>query len=166
MREGDPFGGFLFRLTLGNIEIAGFSECTGLERETKVFEYAEGGVNSHSLKFPERGSVSNLVLKRGLTTSTELYEWCADVAEGSFRHANQRPSANAAAGHSAASSSQDSSRRISVALLDATGEVRREWLLRRAFPVKWSGPELNATDSATAFESIEIAHEGIEAVEP
>ena len=62
----DPFTGYLFRLSLGNILIAGFSECSGLELETSVFEYQEGGLNTHKLKFPDIAGVKNLVLKRGV----------------------------------------------------------------------------------------------------
>ena len=162
MRPDDPFVGYLFRLSLGDIEIAGFSECTGLEVETKVFEYREGGRNSHSLRFPEQGDVKNIVLKRGLTASYELFDWHMDVANGSFSHANQRPSAHQQPGHSAESSQQDTSRKISIALIDPAGEARKEWLLRRAFPIKWTGPEFKATDNSVIFEAIELAHEGVE----
>ena len=163
MRE-DPFIGYLFRLTLGNIEIAGFSECSGLELETGVFEYQEGGLNTHKLKFPDLAGVKNLVLKRGITQSYELFDWYMNVAQGLFDHENQRPAASSAAGHSAEASTQDSSRRISIALVDTEGEVQKEWLVRRAFPVKWSGPEFSATANNVAFESIELAHEGLEKV--
>ncbi len=162
MRPDDPFAGYLFRLSLGDVEIAGFSDCTGLEMATGVFEYKEGGVNSHSLKFPEQGALNNLVLRRGLTLSYDLFDWYLDVAEGRFSHPNQRPSAQEQPGHSGQASQQDTSRKISIALIDATGESRKQWLLRRAFPVKWVGPELKATDNSVCFETIELAHEGIE----
>jgi phage tail-like protein len=159
-RPRDPLAGFAFRLTLGNVEIAGFSECTGLEMETRAFEYQEGGVNSHLLKFPEQTRVSNLVLKRGVTFSTELFDWYLDIARGRFSHSNQRTSAATEAGQGMDAGSRDTSRKIAVALLDADGEVAREWVFRRAFPVKWTGPDFTSTDSAVAFESIELAHEG------
>lgn len=164
MRQEDPFTGFMYRLTLGHIEIAGYSECTGLEMETKVFEYPEGGLNFHTLKFPERTNVKNIVLKRGLTVSHDLFDWYLDVANGTFSHANQRPSAHDQAGHSSEASEQDNSRRISIAIVNASGETTKEWLLRRAFPIKWIGPDLKATDNSVAFETIELAHEGMEMV--
>ena len=163
MRPDDPFPAFTFRLSLGHIEVAGFSECTGLELETKIFEYKEGGVNTHSLRFPERAEVRNVVLKRGLTRSDDLYDWCLDVAQGTFQHDNQRPSRQSGA-TDAGSTQHDSDRSVSISLLDTEGEVVKEWALKRAFPVKWTGPELKATDSAMAFESIELAHEGLERV--
>ena len=162
----DPFAGYLFRLTLGNIVIAGFSECSGLELETGVFEYQEGGRNTHKLKFPDLASVKNLVLKRGINRSHELFDWYMNVAQGLFDHANQRPASRGAAGHSTQSSLQDLSRRITIALVNVEGIVQKEWALRRAFPVKWTGPEFSATADNVAFESIELAHEGLEKVIP
>ena len=47
-RPNDPVGNFRFVLELGFLQAAGFSECTGLQLETKVYEYREGGRNSHA----------------------------------------------------------------------------------------------------------------------
>ena len=84
-RTGDPFGVYRFRLELGALQAAGFMECTGLQLEVKLFEYREGGRNSHSLKFPEQGEVGNITLKRGVTTgpgADALFKWQQDVANG------------------------------------------------------------------------------------
>jgi phage tail-like protein len=37
-----------------------------------------------------------------------------------------------------------------------------EWYIHQAFPTKWSGPELNATQNSVAVESLELAHQGLE----
>jgi phage tail-like protein len=42
------------------------------------------------------------------------------------------------------------------------GTAVKRWNLIRAFPVKWTGPDLKATGSEVAIETLEIAHEGIE----
>lgn len=162
MRSNDPFIGFLFRLNLGNIEIAGFSECTGIEIETKIFEYKEGGRNNHSLKFPEQSEVKNIVLKRGLTTSYDLFDWYMNVASGKFDHPNQRPVSQQVPAYSSDSNSQDINNKISIVLVNHAGDIQKEWLLRRAFPVKWVGPEFKATENSVVFETIELAHEGLE----
>jgi len=151
-RPDDPFAAFRFELELGHVTVGGFAECGGLELETKVFEYREGGRNAHALKFPEASEVKNITLKRGITTSYDLFDWYLDVARGSFEHENQRPS----------SPEEDIERKISIILKDHTGQPARRWNLHRAFPVKWVGPEFKATDSAVAFETLELAHEGIE----
>jgi phage tail-like protein len=56
---------------------------------------------------------------------------------------------------------QVSRRSMSVVLLnDAREEVVR-FNFRDAWPVKWSGPNLNAEGSDIAIETLEIAHEGL-----
>lgn len=60
----DPYGQFQYKLELGMVFVAGFSECTGLQMETKVETYQEGGRNETELKFPTTTSYGNIVLKR------------------------------------------------------------------------------------------------------
>jgi phage tail-like protein len=46
--------------------------------------------------------------------------------------------------------------------MDAERKPVKTWQFRRAFPVKWSGPALNAQQGAVAIESVELVHEGLE----
>jgi phage tail-like protein len=46
--------------------------------------------------------------------------------------------------------------------MNEKGEDVRRWNLVRAFPVKWVGPDLKASASEVAIESLELAHEGIQ----
>jgi phage tail-like protein len=36
-----------------------------------------------------------------------------------------------------------------------------EWRFKEAFPAKWLGPELNATQSQVAVETVELCHHGL-----
>jgi phage tail-like protein len=157
-RPTDPIGNFRFVLELGFLQAAGFSECSGLQLETKVFEYREGGRNSHMLKFPEGGTVGTITLKRGVAAgpgSDLLYRWQRDVMLGTFSvtdNPNRRP----------ADSNQDIDNKVAVVLLDEMGRPLKRWQLFRPFPVKWTGPELKAAASEAAIEVLELACEGIE----
>jgi len=157
-RANDPVGSFRFVLELGSLQAAGFTECTGLHLETKVFEYREGGRNSHMLKFPEMGNVGSITLKRGVTSgpgSDLLYRWQRDVMSGTFSatdNPNRRP----------VDSNQDIDNKVAVVLLDEMGRPLKRWQLFRPFPVKWTGPELKAAASESAIEVLELACEGIE----
>lgn len=158
-RPDDPFISFRFVLELGALQVAGFQECSGLQVETKTFEYAEGGRNTSMLKFPERGVVSNITLKRGMVagaSSTVLFDWHRDVMTGAFDETDphRRPS----------NADEDIADRIAIVLQDETGAEVRRWRLFRALPVKWSGPELRADGSAVAVEALEIACENLEMV--
>ena len=158
-RLDDPLPAFRFVLELGALQIAGFQECTGLQLETKTFDYAEGGRNSAMLKFPERGTVSNITLKRGMVagpTSDTLYKWQRDVMTGAFDpqdNPHRRP----------ADASDDIANRLAIVLQNELGIEVKRWRLVRAFPVKWSGPDLKAGTSAVAIETLVIACEGLEA---
>jgi phage tail-like protein len=144
-REQDPFGNFRFKLELGDVEVAGFAECTGLNIETKVLEYKEGGNNATTLKFPEPSTFGNVTLKRGVTISNELIEWQLDVVSGTF-------------GKNARTNNPS----IAIVLMNEKGDDVRRWNLVRAFPVKWVGPDLKASGSEVAIETLELAHEGIQ----
>ena len=158
-RPDDPLTAFRFVLELGSLQIAGFQECTGLQLETKTFDYAEGGRNYAMLKFPERGGVGNSTLKRGMVagdSSDKLFNWHRDVQTGSFDAANnphRRPP----------DPNDDIANRLAIVLQNEMGIEVKRWRLVRAFPVKWTGPDLKAGTSAVAIETLVLACEGLEA---
>ena len=45
--------------------------------------------------------------------------------------------------------------------MDESRSRAKVWMFQRGIPMKWVGPSLNATQSAVAIESLEIAHEGL-----
>jgi phage tail-like protein len=119
----------------------GFSECSGLELTMQPEEYKEGGNNGAVLKFATRVTWANVVLKRGATSSTDLWDWHFSFVEG---HGKRRDGV--------------------IVLLDAARSPVQAWYFRRGLPVKYTGPTLNAAQSNVAIEAIEIAHEGIHQV--
>jgi phage tail-like protein len=142
-RDSDPYAGFNFLLEIDSVQVAGFSECSGLQMEIKTFDYKEGGRNNSTLKFPEHASYGNVTLKRGVTVSNALLGWQIDAAEGRFRRT--------AVGEN-----------FAIVFRDERGRPVKRWTLVRAFPVKWTGPDLKAAGGEMAIESLEIAHEGIQ----
>jgi len=119
--------------------VCGFSEVSGLQAEIEVQEYREGGLNEyiHKRAGPARYP-SNLVLKRGIAGSTELWSWYCDVLQGTIERKS-----------------------LDVVLMDSSGTEQRRWTLQNAYPVKWAGPDLKAQSSEVAIESLELAHEGL-----
>lgn len=130
-----------FKVEIKGIEEALFRECSGLEGEIEVLSYEEGGVNDHPHKLPGRAKFPNVILKRGVTDSTELWEWFSDVIQGKVRRQT-----------------------VHVILCDAQGSEVRRWTFEGAYPVKWSGPSFRSNENAVAVESLELAHEGMEPV--
>lgn len=65
-------------------------------------------------------------------------------------------------GHSAGSGKPDL-RTVTVLLLSAPGgEPVQRWELRKARPVRWSGPGLDALSGDLAMEELEITYESVE----
>src|ERR1035437_5229128 len=79
----NPYPNFNFLVDLGGDVIGGFTECSGLESETDVMEYREGGDKFNSVrKLPGLNKFPNITLKRGVTGSTALYDWRQKVIDG------------------------------------------------------------------------------------
>jgi phage tail-like protein len=134
----DPVPAFRFTVAFDDLPPGGFSDCTGLQMETETQEYAEGGLNTHTWRLAGRSKQSNVTLKRGIVNKV-LWDWFQAVSIGDFR-----------------------SRNCSIVIHDASGSQDViEFQLVDAFPVKWIGPDLGATQNNLAVEAMEVAHQGL-----
>ena len=137
--RNDPIPVFRYEVRLDDLPVAGFSECTGLQMEIEVKDHNEGGLNSFVRKFPGRSKQGNLTLKRGIV-DRELWNWYYDLIQGRVRF-----------------------RDVSITVNDPSGsEAVMVWRITHAFPTKWSGPELNASQNNVAVETLELAFHGLE----
>jgi phage tail-like protein len=134
----DPFHVFNFFVEVEGLLVAGFSECSGLQVETEVQEYAEGGLNDYTHHFRGRTKYGPLILKRGLTLNNQLWRWHQEVIGGKFERKNG-----------------------TIYLLDKTHIPVTWWNFKKAFPAKWTGPELRANSTDVAIESVELIHQGL-----
>jgi phage tail-like protein len=134
----DPVAELRFKVDLPGIELGYFRECTGLAAEIEVKEYNEGGVNDHVHKLPTRMKYPNLVLKRGVTYEDALLRWL-------WKTQVQTQKIN-----------------VTVSLMGPNGQPVRSWVFQEAFPIKWTGPNLNASSNQVATEQLEIVHTGLQ----
>jgi phage tail-like protein len=141
-RRQDPYLASNFLVEVSNVVAAGFVEVAGLESGIEVDDRREGGRNDavHRLPGPA-GRPVPLVLRRGVTTSDELWNWYLEACSG--RVVRLR-------------------RTVSVLLLDANRRPTWRWVFTGAFPMRWQGPALTATNAAVAIEALELAHEGLD----
>ncbi len=135
----NPLLSFNFALEKEGFIEGFFMECSGLQSEREVEEYKEGGENSFIHKFPGRLKYSNIVLKRGITSSNKLWEWYEKGKEDG----------------------KVARKKVSILLLDPKGETVKRWNLEDAYPIKWSGPDLKTDSSNVAVETIELVHHGL-----
>ena len=132
----DPLGAFQFAVEIDGLIVGGFSEVSGIQAETKVYTYREGGENGFTHSFADSTSHSRLVLKRGMTFDGTLWEWYREVLNGAFTR-----------------------RSVYVLLIGNDGETAWMWIFTNAFPVKWTGPELRAAQNEIAVETLEIVYQ-------
>jgi len=130
--------------------MAAFSEVTGIEASVDVVEFRQG--NAHSLapvKIPGLVHHGNITLKMGYTIGNGFKQWVQDCVSETRGAMNRKT--------------------ITIELLDirdgspnATYETTKGnilWLLKDAWVTKYSGPDLNASTSEVAIETVEIAYE-------
>jgi len=127
-----------FHVEIDGIAEAAFMECSGLEVETEVLDFEEGGVNDRVHKLPGRTKFTNVSLKKGVTDSNELWEWYLKVTQGKVERKN-----------------------MSIVLCDAQKVEVKRWNFERAYPIKWVGPGLKSEENAVAIEALDIVHEGM-----
>jgi len=130
-----------FQVEIDGMIAAGFSEVKGLQSETEVKPHWEGGLNTHPHHWIEHTKYPNLVMTRGITMSSELWSWYADVVAGTIKRKNG-----------------------AIILNNFAGKEVCRWNFYDAFPVKWSGPDLSGMSSNIAVETIELVHGGLKAV--
>jgi phage tail-like protein len=136
--RNDPYTGFNFRVEIDGINVAAFTEVSGLASETDVIDYREGGDSIVRL-LPGITTYRPIVLRRGITNDRSLWLWRKAVVDGQIDRRHGR-----------------------IVLLDADGTEVARWTFRNGWPAKWEGPALNAQASDVAIESIEIVHEGLD----
>lgn len=153
----DPYAAFNFLVEIEGLLVGGFSEVSGLQIETEIQDYREGGLNEyiHKLPGPTRYP-QNLVLKHGLTAIDTLWDWHQDVIQGTIKRRN---------GTIYLLSNQGLPTMLSrlgmPAVLSRQSLPVMWWDFLQAYPVRWTGPDFRAQTSELAFETIELVHRGI-----
>jgi phage tail-like protein len=140
----DPYGGYNFLITINGVSDDGhsvkgsFTEASGLEVEVAPIDYRNGSEDIIVRKLPGLTKVANIVLKRGITGDIEFWNWILAGTQGKVKRAEG-----------------------SIVLLDEKRQEVQRWNFRRAWPCKFTGPGLNATNNEIAMETLEICHEGL-----
>jgi phage tail-like protein len=117
-----------FEVLVGAREI-GFAQVGPLASETVTAEPGARPVN----RYPA------IVLRRALTTSSELYEWRRAIVAG-----------------------KDDRRDVTIRQLSAPGgKAVNAWRLVRAWPSRWSGPDLDAAANDVAMEELELTYDDL-----
>ena len=130
-REGEPeplLRISCFQVLIGDRQV-GFAEVGQLTSET--------GLDASSDRPVHR--FATVVLRRALTTSTELYDWRRLIVDG-----------------------KDDRRDVTIRQLSAPGgKIVNSWRLMRAWPCRWSGPGFDALSNEIAYEELELTFDDL-----
>ena len=131
--------------------MAAFTEVSGIEASVDVVEFRQG--NAHSLapvKIPGLVKHGNITLKLGYTIGNGFKAWVKDCVSETRGEMPRKM--------------------VTIELLDIRDGAPNEkyetpvgsattWVLNGAWVTKYSGPDLNASASEVAIETVELAYE-------
>ena len=117
---------------------AAFAECDGMEMRFDVTSLREGGDPAGRRLLAGPASFGEVTLRRGMTTSFDLWDWCGAVQRDPALRADAR-----------------------VVLLAEDGAERVRFRLRRCLPVRLRAPRLDALNGIVAVEELQLACEAL-----
>ena len=130
--------------------VAAFSEVTGIDSSVDVIEFRQG--NSHSLapvKIQGLVKHGNITLKMGYTRDQDFKNWVIACVKESRGETPRRT--------------------VTIEMIDINAGAPQTrvdapstslvWVLSNAWVAKYTGPDLNASTSEVAMETVEIAYE-------
>lgn len=139
-----------------------FSEVSGLEATMEPKVIKEGGRNFGVVQRVGPITFATVVLKRGISTTTDLWKWFELIAGGGYaKRLTATVSLRAPYGAgdelpAGGPAGQGGDRH----------KVLYRWRLHRALPTKFKHADFNAQATAVGIEELHIAHEGMELVKP
>lgn len=137
--RNDPYRAFNFRIEIDNLTVGAFSECSGLSSDGDAVDYREGtDIPLNVRKLVGLRKYANIVLKRGYTQNTELWDWYTNIVNGVPDRRNG-----------------------TIILMDEARNDVLRWNIENAWINKIEGPSFKANGNEIAMESVELVHEGL-----
>lgn len=137
----DPLKNFRFRVEIQGVQTAAFANATIPSESVETVSYREG-TDPFTRKLSGQPSFGTLTLKKGVTMSTDLYDWWTLI----------RQSGSGAPG---------GRRHLSIVLVDASGNDSARWNVFNAWPSKMEHSDFDAKGNDVLIETVEITLENI-----
>lgn len=133
------FQGSFFALEINGLTLGWFTGCSGLSLEFDVTTFKEGnGSKVIERKRPGKPTYSEVVLKRGYTTNTEIHDWFKSVTDAK----DKTPY-----------------REASVVIYDREQKEAARFNLEACWPSKLSVSDLSSSSDDVMVEELTIQHE-------
>ncbi len=138
----DPLVGFHFSLDVSGAIAGYFSEVSGLGSETEIIEHKAMGPKGQQvvIKCAGRLKWGDITLKRGITSSMDMWKWRKMVEDGDVKGARKNGS---------------------IIMFDQSLKEVARWNFLNAWPSKISGPTPKADSNEIGVEELTLVHEYI-----
>ena len=142
LQRTDPLVSFQYAVEIQGKVSGYFTECSGLGSEHEVIEHKVVDSKGKEViqKVPGRLKWENVVLKRGITDSMDIWDWRKKVEDGNV---------------------DDARANGSIVMMDQHLEAVARWNFENAWPVKVTGPSMKSDSNEIGIEELTIAHEGL-----
>jgi phage tail-like protein len=119
-----------------------FQRVSGLSATIDTHTVAEGGQNLYTHRLPRKVSYGNLVLERGFVVGSPLnLEFNAAMSLFKFAPSN-----------------------VMVTLFSEAAAPLAAWLFVKAYPVRWSTADLDASQDRILIDTLELAYTRMQAL--
>ena len=139
----DPLVAFKFGLEIEGKLTGFFTSVSGIGSESEVIEHKITNPETGETliqKLPGRATWTDVTLKRGVTSSIDVWQWRQQVVEGKV---------------------SDARTNCSIIAYNQQNEDIARWNFEGAWPSKVTGPEMDAGSQDYLVEEITIVHEGM-----
>ena len=133
--QRDPHATFRFVVSIRGMTVGVFTDCTLPNIEWEVQEVKEGGLNNYIHQLPGRRKAAKITLKKGLIRDAIL-DWYSDVMGQRFRRMRKT---------------------VDITLYSALHRPIIKWSCAKAYPTKWTGPDLKTAENTVATHTLELA---------
>ncbi len=136
----DPQRSYNFRLEIAGVTEAYFHECANIGVKVQTVKWRSGGNNQVVHCLPGRVEPTDITLRIGVTSSTDMWKWLQSAVQGKVERKN-----------------------VSIVLLDNDGstEVMR-FNLMQAWISEWHGANLNALSNGVAIDEMTLVYETLQ----
>ena len=146
----DPYKNFKFGVKWDGRYVAGISKVGALKRTTELVEHREGGDPSSTRKSPGQSKFEAITLERGVTHDVDFEQWANKVW-------------NFGSGLGSEVSLKDFRKDLIIEMYNEAGQVAQAYKVYRCWVSEYQAlPELDASASAVAIQSIKLENEGWE----
>lgn len=136
----DPYRSYNFRLLIGADGEGHFTQCSNMSIDVEAISYREGGISQIVHRLPGQVKYSDITLRYGLTSSSDLFDWMMSAVKGKVERKD-----------------------VHIVMLDADGvEEKMRWSLGKAWASSWRAAPLDALGRDVAIEELTLVYESID----